>query len=248
LTQHLDDILDGDRLGLSDPLSYVNQLVDQIKAGRYDRHQPIALLAQSLLADAAQFEMPDDDFQGDLLQLIDLLQTDFQRRISQQPLSATDLAEHHRWTFYYSLNLTLMVANADFRADRLPHLIDLFCWCSPVRDLAEDLGKGLINIPLEVINAAETQAEQKLHLTALLTAPVVVDWLTAEYHSALQTLAAASAEVTGLKGLVGYRVMQAALLALKHYVIRYGKQMHQQPIYSPNQSVRAVNRSSGQSD
>jgi hypothetical protein len=232
LAQHLDDILDGDRHIDDNPTAYVAGLVRQIETNDYDLDHPMAGIAQYVFTQAAAIQQSGDDFRADFLGLIKVLQTDNYRRCCRHLLSADDLLELHRQTFYYAINLALILAQADFRADALPGLVDAFSWCSPVRDLAQDLSRGLINIPREVVEATGRQADQ-LTDAALLTTPAVQTWLDAEYQRGLYALADAAAELRALHGRRGNLSGWAFFWLLKRYAAYYKRR--QRPATPPAQ-------------
>jgi hypothetical protein len=99
-------------------------------------------------------------------------------------MSAETLAEHHRKTFRLSLDLTLIAAGSNLRAEDAPELVEALSWCSPVRDLREDLAKGLINIPAEVLAGVPGIEETN----ALLASEPVRAWLRAEHGRAVRRL------------------------------------------------------------
>jgi hypothetical protein len=220
LAQHLDDVLDGDRPINGDPAHYVAGLVRQIEGDEYDPTQPAGVLAHYVMHYADRVQATGDDFRGDFLGLIEALQFDYDRRLARCSLPAANLLDQHRRTFHYSINLALILVQADFRATAVPNLIDAFSWCSPVRDLQEDLQNGLINIPAEVIETAN-RLNHPLDLPALLAAPAVQDWLAAEYRRGLTALDAAAIELAALKGRRGAVEAGAFRLALKQYAARY---------------------------
>jgi membrane-associated phospholipid phosphatase len=176
LTQHIDDVLDGDRPVSGDPVAYARGLL---------RGEPGPV---SPLGPLAAFVLGDLDRRGgreSLEQLVDVLIEDRRRMDARRPLPAAELAAHHRRTFQLSLDLTLIAAGSALRAGDAPDLVEALAWCSPVRDLEEDLAKGLINIPAEVLAQTGGGGNDP---RALLAAEPVRDWLRAEHARAAGVL------------------------------------------------------------
>jgi len=173
LAQHVDDVLDGDRSVGGDPEAYVRELLRQISDGQYDGSL-VSSLARHVIAELGSADR-------DLLSLFDLLLFDYRRRKGRLLLTAEELREHHRLTFYYSLNLTLIVCGAESRAADAPELIAALAWCSVMRDLEEAVNKGLINIPAAVLEQAAKQGAAAIEYRQLLHTAAVRNWIRAEY-------------------------------------------------------------------
>lgn len=169
LAQHIDDVLDGDRPVSGDPVAYARGLLR-------GEPGPLAPLAASVLE-----ELDRRGGRETLEELVEVLIEDRRRMDARRTMSAAALAAHHRKTFRLSLDLTLLAAGSDLRAEDAPELVDALAWCSPVRDLEEDLAKGLINIPEEVL------AQVPAH-SGLLSAEPVQDWLRAEHRRGAEAI------------------------------------------------------------
>lgn len=161
LAQHVDDVLDGDRTIPGDPEAYARRVIRVLEGEAPDETVPAEVLAAFVRGSREP-----------LTRLFEVLIEDRRRMDARRTMSAAELAKHHRKTFFYSLDLTLILAGSKLRAGDAPELIAALSWCSPVRDLREDLAKGLINIPAEVL--AEAEGED------LLASPAVRAWLEEE--------------------------------------------------------------------
>lgn len=150
--QWIDDLLDGDRPSKRDPLV----IVDELLAGRFTR-EPLPRLMAALFREL----QPKDE----LLDLIREMRLD-RVRLGER-WSAQRLEEHHRRTFALSVDLMLQLTGCRARAAEVMPLVDALAWCSVFRDLDDDLAKGLINIPLEVTDAAAWSRDE--HARALRT-------------------------------------------------------------------------------
>ncbi|HKR98529.1 MAG TPA: phosphatase PAP2 family protein, partial [Candidatus Dormibacteraeota bacterium] len=136
--QWVDDLLDGDRPSKRDPL----EIVDELLARRFTR-APLPRLTAALFAEL------DAAAQDEFLDLIKEMRKD--RLRLHQRWDAQQLDEHHRRTFHLSVDLLLITTGCRARAAQVAPLIDALAWCSVFRDLEDDLEKGLINIPSEVV-------------------------------------------------------------------------------------------------
>ncbi len=173
LTQHIDDVLDGDRPVPVDPVAYARGLLRGEPA-------PLAPLAEHVVG-----ELDRRGGRGMLTELVEVLIEDRRRMDERRTMSAAALAAHHRRTFRLSLDLTLLAAGSDLRAEDAPELVEALAWCSPVRDLEEDLAKGLINIPEEVLAQVPGAAAPR----AILASEPVKDWLRTEHRRAAEAIA-----------------------------------------------------------
>jgi len=210
--QHVDDLLDGDRPSAREPAEVADDILAQLERGVFDESS-LGTLARCLWEDMARFGTRGEDPRGELLALIRLMRRDRIRAREHRLLSSEDLREHLRQTFHQAVNLMLVLGGADVRAGDAPDLIEAFGWCSTVRDLREDLAKGLVNIPAPVVEAARSQGA--LTLDALAEAPAVKQWLEQEYARAIEHLDRADAQLARLEVKPG-----VAILRLFHRSIR----------------------------
>ena len=223
LAQHIDDVLDGDRIVEGDPVTYVRGLL-RGEPGR------LAPLAAFVLAELERRHGRDK-----LSALVDLLIEDRKRMNARRAMSAAALAAHHHETFGLSLDLTLIAVGSELRAVDAPSLIDALAWCSPIRDLEEDLAKGLINIPEEVLARVPGSANPQ----SLLAAEPVRAWLREEHARAAKSLIAArqagrSATATNDPGWAVIRTFHRALAA---YEKKY-RRRHVDFAYGPFETAR----------
>ena len=134
--QWIDDLLDGDRPSLREPL----EVVEEALSDRASQH-PLARLTRAFLAEV------NSAAQREFIALVHCMAVDRVRVLGRERWSAEQLDEHHHRTFSLSVNLMLHTAGCTARAEQVPSLIDAFAWCSIFRDLDDDLRKGLNNIP-----------------------------------------------------------------------------------------------------
>jgi hypothetical protein len=171
LAQHIDDVLDGDRRVPGDPVAYARGLL----RGETGPLAPLAAFVQG--------ELDRRGGREKLEELVEVLIEDRRRMDARRTMSAAALATHHRRTFRLSLDLTLIAAGSELRATDAPELVEALAWCSPIRDLEEDLAKGLINIPEEVLARVPVAADP-------LTAEPVKTWLQEEHRKGVEAIEA----------------------------------------------------------
>lgn len=223
--QHLDDILDGDRPCPIEPTEIADDMLRQMETGEFDDSR-LASLACCLWEEMGRFHTAYDHPRREILTLVRLMRRDRLRVREQCLLSSTELAEHHRQTFYYAVNLMLTLGGAEIRARDVPDLIAAFGWCSTIRDLREDLTKGLVNLPASVINAARVQGLSKIEYAALVQAPAVKQWLQDEYCQATQHLIRCEQDLHRLQSKRGIAILRLFHRSMQRFAVqaaqRYG--------------------------
>lgn len=212
--QHIDDLLDGDCPSLVEPGEVVDRLLEQIEIGSFE-DTSLGCLARCLWEDTARSRIGEDDPHAELVTLIRLMQRDRYRVKDGLLLSRDELLAHHRQTFHYAVNLMLMLGGAELRARDAPELIEAFGWCSTMRDLREDLEKGLVNVPASVIEACRMEGLTSFEYDALSGSPAFRRWVEDEYLRATRHLDRSEDELSRLRGRNG-----AAILRLFHRSIR----------------------------
>ena len=223
LIQHLDDVMDGDRPVDVHPFVYVDDLLRQIESGEYDLTRPIPALACFVFAEADARCKAGTDIRAELLGLINTLRFDRQRLDARAVLSKAALEEQHRRTFVYSINVSLMMVDSSLRADDVPEMVGAFLWCSPMRDLSDDLQRGLINVPLEVLEQARREGAQSLSYDALIATPVVRAWMRQEFQHGQQNLDAVPKRLRKLWKKRGALEILAFFLEIKRYAGLYAR-------------------------
>ncbi len=195
LLQTIDDLLDGDRPTDTDPLVLANAIVGQLECGQFgsDRY---SLLAKTLSGDLSRLPDAGEEALDDVVALIRHMTADRERALRRVLFDAGELRRHHRETFTRSLNLLLAVAGAQVRAAEVPALIEAFGWCSTMRDLREDLEHGLVNVPADVVAAAEAEGASLTDFDALIETHAVRVWFSRELERA-QGLLSAFGDRTG---------------------------------------------------
>lgn len=219
--QAIDDLLDGDRSCDGEPLDVVDDLLAQIDARSF-AHRPLERLLAAFVEDLEQAGGPEALDQA--LELIHVMQRDRLRQRDGLLFDEGELAEHHRRTFTLSLDLMLLagggnVQNGEVRAGDVPDLADALGWCSTVRDLEDDLRRGLINLPAGVVEAARNEVGSDEPLD-WANSPAVRDWLEQERCHTLARLGAVDQELEVLQGRDGVRVLKRFARSVRRYAER----------------------------
>jgi hypothetical protein len=212
--QLIDDLLDGDRSCEMEPLLYVQQLKEAINRSSYD-NSDLHVMTKALLARINKVFIDEEEAYRAFLELIDIMMEDRKRVIGEKIFTYKELRHQHHTTFSYSLDITFMAIESSLRTRDLPEILDIFGWCSTVRDLEEDLDKNLINIPYEVAskipNFMELSTKEKMHH------PVVCQWLNAETERAKELFAVCDRKVKPLLRRPGAFMFTMFLSSMKKY-------------------------------
>ena len=223
LLQHLDDVADKDRDVGVDPATYLNGVLDQIETGRYSRDSIASVLAAFVTPELRQRSVGSTDLAQDMTDLIRILRFDHERAESSLLLPEAELREHHRRTFELSLALTLGASGSDLTAGDVRALIDALAWCSPMRDLEEDLQKGLINVPIEVLDAAGGCQTGIPSYAELVGKPLVRSWIEREFDLGLAALDTFEETLPNLSEHRGAVALGLLHRALRRYAKRYAR-------------------------
>src|SRR5215210_1809656 len=230
LAQHVDDVLDGDRRMKTDPEAYVQSVLRGLKG-----EAPFGESEADQLAQFVADEMRPEE-KGELNDLFEVLLEDRRRMDARRVMPTEALAEHHRRTFFLSLDLTFLLAGAGLRAGDAPDLIGALTWVSPVRDLEKDLQNGLVNIPREVLEMAGWQ-EGDTELQPLVDRPAVREWLRSEHRRGAACIAALAARLGAVEDRKGRAILAAFHKALAAFERKY-RRRHRDLLAEPPVSRR----------
>ena len=178
--QLYDDIMDGDRLTETPPDFIAGQIIAEWERSQFRGDTSLSRLAAALDGSFGELELlPEDDPRRDVLVLLKAMRLDARRLATQTLLNRTELTGQLRATFHHSVNLLLIASQMRTRAEAVPDLVAALSWCSVVRDLGEDLNKGLVNVPADVVRRIEGAGGK---FTA--QHPEIRTWLDAEKRAA----------------------------------------------------------------
>jgi hypothetical protein len=150
--QLYDDIMDGDRRTDAAPDAVAAQTIAAWASGEFRDDTTLARLGAAFNAALREVPLlPGDDPHHDVLALLQAMRLDAERVATKRVLTRAQLKDQLRGTFHHSLNILLIASGLRTRATQVPDLIESLGWCSVVRDLDEDLRKGLVNVPSDVV-------------------------------------------------------------------------------------------------
>lgn len=156
--RHLDDILDGERTFIGDPVEYALTHREQIETGVFDRSSPLSRLAEYSIPILDKRAKHRDNPRGEFVRLIDAMVFDHDRRQARRTLTYNDLQSYYSNSLDPGLNLMLIGFESDIRAADIPAFSPNLGRLYSVRDLKKDWQLGIINIPDDVLGLAELDA------------------------------------------------------------------------------------------
>ena len=220
LAQHVDDVLDGDYPMRGEPLEVVDDLIGQFESQCFTASD-IGNLARCVHQELAALQREPDDPVAELLQLFRVMRFD-RERVRDGILSSSEALDNQHWqTFFHSLNLLLIVARADLRAKDVTELVKAFGWCSTLRDLEEDVGRGLINIPSDVVDAARCEGATSLSYSQLSAAPAVRHWIQELHVTGKRHLENFDCQLRVLGNRRGVKIARLFADSMKDFHARY---------------------------
>jgi hypothetical protein len=210
LAQHIDDVLDGDRNVGIPPLDYLDDLIRQIEADDYGLDASIPALACFV------FQEANPSLKAELLALFHTLRLDRERFESRRLLTQAELNELHNNTFVHSMNASLMMVGSSLRACDFPEMVGALSWVSPMRDLRDDLARGLINVPLEVLNGGKN-----LDYDCLIEQSSIRAWIRDEFNKGQACLQALPRKLRSHFPKRGVLEIWAFYFEISRYAVRY---------------------------
>lgn len=238
--QVIDDLLDGDRLADAEPESIVraalrlpdpaHSLVTQDALSKRDATtlEELQTLSDELHSRIAELELGCSAAQSPLASLsgvIEAMLFDRRRVRDRIVLASPELRKQHRRTFTHSLNLVLVVLGSREAFAPEHPLIDALGWCSTERDLVEDLEKGLVNVPAEVLQTAQI----KLPSEKDLASPTVQEWRREAARQAHFHTQAAQAALPRLSDRLAQSVARLFIRSVEKYVRRREREWRSLP-------------------
>lgn len=222
LAQRLDDILDGDFPVEGEPGALVDGVIRQLETGVFEDSE-LGRLAQRVADELTNLRSEQDEPLKELIALLRVMRFDRERVRQQLLLSRSELAEHHRQTFQYSVNLMLVGARAELRAQDAEALVRAFGWCSTLRDLPEDIEKGLFNIPREVVERACSEEGARLDYASLAATAAVRQWIEQLHGEGKGNLDRFAAKLESMKTKKGARILTIFMKSMHGFHARYHK-------------------------
>lgn len=174
----VDDLLDGDAVGLDDPLSYAQKLSENISTNSLNETAIERQLRYALNVLESKAK-PNDNPREDFIKAINTIIFDRVRASERRMLSAEEIERYYRDAFDPVINITLMAIDSKLRSTDVPALSYGQGRVYSVRDFEEDWNRGIINIPREVISSAGLSSASPIEVVSRNTA--VTDW----FHQSL---------------------------------------------------------------
>jgi hypothetical protein len=212
--QLIDDYLDGDRACPYEPLEYINNLKAAMKSSSYDQSD-LHKMTETFMKRTFQIPSMGEESRKAFEALINIMMDDRKRVLAKKIYSKRELEYHHHTTFQNSLDIVLMAMESRLRSDSIPEIIDIFSWCSIVRDIKEDLDKSLINIPSEV--AAKVDHFDHLSTNKKIHSLPVKNWLNEETEKAKKNFLICDKKMEAIKTIHGAFIFRIYLNSMRKY-------------------------------
>lgn len=216
--QLIDDYLDGDRQCPMEPLDYLNRLKQAIVNRKFDQSE-LQLMTKCFLKRTEKIPAMGAEARKAFDELIDIMMADRRRVLNKVIYSGRELEYHHHTTFRYSLDIVLMALESPLRSSSMPEILDIFGWCSTVRDLEEDLNKSLVNIPAEI--ASKVPRFEELKTSEKISTTPVKNWLINETIKAERLFKICDTKLDAIKSIHGAFVFKMFIKSMKKYLKVY---------------------------
>ncbi len=145
--RHLDDVLVGDCLVSENPATYARRILQQARSGCFTTESVASRLESFVFQNVDRFAGGEDHPSKELMILIEAMLFDRERTRQRLLLTQKELHDHHRRTFGAALNVALCIGGACTRASDIPDIMQAQGCLYSLRDLSQDLSRGLVNIP-----------------------------------------------------------------------------------------------------
>ncbi len=182
LLRHIDDVLDGDyhgrHLGTNKPIDYVNSIKEQVVSGQFTGSPPISHLGQQLFNSYTQ---PGDDpnrLRDILLGSIDSMMIDHTRSQERRALPADELRLQLTEVNATSLRLLLATTRSRLSENDVTDVSYSEGIGNAVGHFLTDWNRGIINIPIEILNAAGLSVLDDA--ATIMRCPAVRKWFRTE--------------------------------------------------------------------
>lgn len=180
--RHIDDVLDKDLI-VENPKEYVQKL-RLIVSSRTQPFNKVAKMLEfslELLEKKAQSAKTGEDVQQLFINAIDAMLFDYERQENRTILSQDELHEYYYQTFTPVLNLMFLGFESKLRVSK-ETIFSHLAYCQgriySIRDLEKDWNVGIINIPLEVLDAANITSTDSF--ANVVNNPKVKQWIKNE--------------------------------------------------------------------
>lgn len=180
----IDDAIDGDMYA-TDPKTFAKDIREQIAEGIWNEEQPISRLIGYAIY-GLQRLAPEEDVKGEFLRVMDVMVSDVDRTREKRILTEEELDQYYWDAFAPGFNLFLIAAGSKMRIEEISELPYVMARLNSLRDIHEDWPRGTINIPAEVLEAANLDAEASLE--DLRSNPDIRTWAKRQCETSKRTL------------------------------------------------------------
>lgn len=180
--RHVDNLVDGDAYSVDDTADDIPELLDrlaeQITLGGFDASRSSQLLRHAL--HSLPMEENSAEVRLNFMTFLRVMKDDHRRRAQRIALSGEQLHAHYDRSFGCVHNIALIALKSRHRTGDLLPLSMLQGRMYAVRDLPQELGRGEINVPLEVIKETGLPLEDILTHPNPITLPRMAKWKETE--------------------------------------------------------------------
>lgn len=151
--RHIDDVLDGDRKISGNTREYV----EEIRRGMENPNEEslrITQLYHFAIAQIEKIKKEEDNPEADFKRVVSAMVFDWERSQQAQLLSREQLEQYYENTFAPVLNISLMIAKSQLRAEDIPEFMYGMGHLYSIRDMGKDIPEGIINIPNEELECS----------------------------------------------------------------------------------------------
>lgn len=185
--RHLDDALDGEipldvikSHGYPDPRAYAEALRDQAFGLTDLGPSRIARLGRRAITGLSERVKYGEDTTSLNSDIIDELIFDYERRLSRESVSAERLSQYYG-LFNAFLDITFIALGRKTRTSQFPDFGPSQGRLYSIRDLGKDWDLGIVNVPEDVLQAAEIATTDPYR--ALAGSPITQDWAREEVEA-----------------------------------------------------------------
>lgn len=190
--RHIDDVLDGDRTDFDGaPVEYVEAILTAMEEdeGGPSIVELYRFSVKHLVDMAKDDEEPKQHFERVIR---DAMLFDHERGKERWILSREELEQYYRDTFEPVMDLALMIAGSELRAANMPESVRTQGHLYSIRDIDDDLSKGIINIPKEELEQSGLDLNEPFTGDDVRNDPHLRSWILKEiqvYEKELKTWA-----------------------------------------------------------
>lgn len=189
----VDDVVDGDAelpSGFTSVPEWLQFLRGHIDEG--GRNIPKGLTVEFLLKRTLRRMQPYDGrrfgIQSELRSFLGAMEREYDRRVNRKVLNREELSLLYRDAFGPPHTITLEAVGSRTIAQDIPELAQAQGRLFAIADLKEDLARGIINIPQEVLELASLRSEELVENPGRIKHRLVGEWIESEISDCAQLI------------------------------------------------------------